>query len=66
MKRAVPDQWMECDGIGMPVSPETVVDVKFRDSVIWRNVDAGWFDEGVSNWIHCGTHHDITHFQVSA
>ncbi len=64
MKRIKIDEWVECDGSTMPVPAETIVDVKFRDRVVWRGVDAGWFDEGISNWVHCGTHHDITHFQV--
>jgi len=66
MKRAVQDNWTACDGEKMPVMAGTVVDVKFRDNVVWRSVDAGWFDEGASNWVHVGTHHDITHFQVAS
>lgn len=66
MKRSAPDNWTECNGTTVPVEPETVVDVKFRDKVVWRGMAAGWFDEGVSNWVHDGSHCDITHFQVAA
>lgn len=64
MKKISKDEWRQADGISCPVAPETVVDVRFRDNVVWRSVDAGWFDEGASNWVHVGTHHDITHFQT--
>jgi len=70
MTREVPDAdqdgWIVHNGKGMPVNAEDIVDFKFRDEVVMRNIRAGLYhdeEESDSNWFHDGENHDIVAYR---
>jgi hypothetical protein len=68
------DGWIEHDGLGCPVAPETLVHVRYRDgeeSQSHRCFEAGykagfWDDPNpaFSHWVHSGVVPDITDYRV--